>query len=333
MENSIDLFGSDRLSYIFTGHHAQRLFDIFRDGRKLIHYTSAENALNVFRSRQMWMRNVRVMNDLHEVTHGVSMVMSTLNALKFATKTPIETGLAAVVREVDEIFPGLAGRGNDTFLAWRFHIENQSYVACLSEHMPDEDNIGRLSMWRNYTGQQIGVGVVINPTPFKNTLDDYGAIASPVQYFDEERVNVTLHGVAEEIRASAQFLSTCNQQDVLSAYFHLLRSLCLATKHPGFREEREWRIYHTHGMDSMTGLSTAIVSPGGVPQRIKKLEFKNDSEKGITGISLPELIDHVIIGPCQTPLIVGEAIAAELEALGVTDTQRRIRYSNIPIRT
>jgi len=154
MENSIDLFGSDRLSYIFTGHHAQRLFDIFRDGRKLIHYTSAENALNVFRSRQMWMRNVRVMNDLHEVTHGVSMVMSTLNALKFATKTPIETGLAAVVREVDEIFPGLAGRGNDTFRAWRFHIENQSYVACLSEHMPDEDNIGRLSMWRNYTGQQ-----------------------------------------------------------------------------------------------------------------------------------------------------------------------------------
>ncbi|MDX1224642.1 DUF2971 domain-containing protein [Sinorhizobium medicae] len=333
MDQTLELFGDERLRSIFSAHHVRRLSDIFANNRKLIHYTSAENALNVFRSKEMWMRNVRVMNDLREVTHGVSMVMSALDALKDATTTTIETGLTAVVRELDEIFPGLTASGNEIFHSWRFHIEHLSYVTCLSEHMPDEANIGRLSMWRNYTGQQIGVGVVIDPSPFKNLLDDYGAISSPVQYLDEQGLNAMLHEVAAAIHADAHFLRTADRQDVLGHYFQLLRSLCLATKHPGFKEEREWRIFHTHSMDSGTGLSTAIVSPGGVPQRIMKLEFRNDPDRGISGITLPELIDHVIIGPCQTPLVVGEAIASELVALGIPNGAQRIRYSNIPIRT
>lgn len=321
------------LRSIFAGRDKERVREVIDNGRKLIHYTSAANALNIFRERKMWMRNVRVMNDLSEVSHGVSMVMSTLQSLKLPSVTPIETGLAAVVRELGAIFPALPEQGNETFLGWRYSIEYQSYVACLSEHLPEEEGIGRLSMWRNYTGQQIGVGIVIDPKPFQNEFDDYGAFTSPVHYLDERGVNVMLQEVAEEIRINAQLLQQIDRPYVLAYYFALLRWLCLATKHPGFREEREWRIIHTGVLDQTTGLTAATVTPGGVPQRIMQLEFANDSERGITGISLPELIDHVIIGPCQTPLIVGEAIAAELEAIGVTDIETRIRYSNIPIRT
>jgi hypothetical protein len=39
-------------------------------GNNLVHYTSAENAINIIKSKTFWMRNTRCMNDYMEVEHG-----------------------------------------------------------------------------------------------------------------------------------------------------------------------------------------------------------------------------------------------------------------------
>lgn len=41
-------------------------------------------------------------------------------------------------------------------------IETRTYITCLSEHLSNEDNYGRLSMWRAY-GHSTGIALIISP--------------------------------------------------------------------------------------------------------------------------------------------------------------------------
>lgn len=62
----------------------QRTFErtarLKRDGLRIAHYTSAENALNIISGRTLWLRNAAVMNDFMEVTYGRDCVVSALKA-------------------------------------------------------------------------------------------------------------------------------------------------------------------------------------------------------------------------------------------------------------
>ena len=110
----------------------------------------------------------------------------------------------------------------------------------------------------------------------------------------------------------------------------------LSTKHPGFSEEREWRVIYTPKF-SLTGSRTSrlegkIVTLGGVPQRIFALKLENVPEEGFLGATLPELLIEVIIGPTQFPWPIYDALVEKLQVAGVADAQNKVRVSNIPLR-
>ena len=58
------------LARIFRPHTTERRKNFFEQGKRFVHYTSAENAMRIIQSKTVWLRNARCMNDYMEVYHG-----------------------------------------------------------------------------------------------------------------------------------------------------------------------------------------------------------------------------------------------------------------------
>ena len=52
-------------------HHARKQRDdLYAKSKRFVHYTSADNALKIIRTKRLWMRNTTCMADYREVEHG-----------------------------------------------------------------------------------------------------------------------------------------------------------------------------------------------------------------------------------------------------------------------
>ncbi|MBX5015977.1 DUF2971 domain-containing protein [Rhizobium lentis] len=311
---------------LFAADDVNRRMELVLGQRKLIHYCSADTALKIIKNREIWLRNVRVMNDYMEVNHGFNLIRKSLQP---PVDTGIESGMNEVKKALDVIHPGIAEETFSRFQTWSPYIQFETYVTCLSEHLDDENEDGRLSMWRNYSSGQAGVGIVINTSMFARTDDALGVYSSPVTYLSDQALEHSLMQVAKQIRAQAALLSTVPRETLIGHYFLLLRTISHGSKHPGFKEEREWRIFHTYGMDELKILKVTSESLGGVPQRILKLPLDGTIE----GLSVDQLVDKILIGPSQYQHVIGMALADELDRAGKRDAYQSIQYSPIPLRT
>ncbi|WP_106795432.1 DUF2971 domain-containing protein [Rhizobium sp. H4] len=311
---------------LFSSDDVHKRTELVKGQKKLIHYCSADTALKIIKNREIWLRNVRVMNDYMEVNHGFNLIGKSLQP---PVDTAIETGMNEVKKALNAIHPGLADEAFSRFQHWSPLIQHETYVTCLSEHLLDENEDGRLSMWRNYSSGQAGVGIVINTSIFARTDDELGVYSSPVTYLSDQGLENSLMQLAQGIRAQAVFLSTVPREALIGHYFLLLRTIAHCSKHPGFKEEREWRIFHTLGLDELKILKMTSESLGGIPQRILKLPLDGSVE----GLSVADLVEKVLIGPSQYQNVIGMALADELDRAGKKDAYQSIRYSPIPLRT
>lgn len=319
-----------KLRDIFFPHEAKRRDDLFRHNRRLIHYTSAAAAISIIRNGAVWMRNVRCMNDFMEVEHGFQLMQRSFAP---PVDTESEKGLRAVTSALDTIFPDLSQECVNLFDGWLFQLRNKTYVTCLSEHDQSESDYGRLSMWRAYTANQVGVGLVINPLPLYGLSDTFGAFSSPVHYFGDAEIRDAFLEISSNITANKEFLQSKGREEIRGLFFMLLRATTMCTKHPGFIEEKEWRIMHTEGLDEPGALQLDVECINGIPQPVYKIPLADHPESGMTGIAIPDLLEHVIIGPTQFPIPVWDAFVIELKKAGVKDADKKVSYSNIPLRT
>jgi hypothetical protein len=111
----------------------------------------------------------------------------------------------------------------------------------------------------------------------------------------------------------------------------MLRFAVLSTKHPGFAEEREWRILYSPTTEPSKHLTKDIQVVGGVPQPIFKIPLRDIPEAGIAA-AIPKLLDRIIIGPTQYPLAQYEAFFELLTEAGVQDPGAKLHISDIPLR-
>lgn len=309
---------------IFATEEVRQRFDL--TGKRLVHYTSAENAMRILKNGEFWLRNVRAMNDFMEVEHGFGMLARSLRGGD--ENSPLEHGLQAVGAALDQIFPGMATNAIQEFARRLNAIGQQTYVTCLSDLTEEEHGQGRLSMWRNYSSGQTGVGILVKTEAFQGYTNDLGVFSTPVFYYDDRQLNERLMGTAATIRAESDFLKTRVGQETTAWFFlELLRSLAIGTKHPGFREEREWRVYHTLGIDPIAKLSVETEAVSGVPQRIIKFRLKE------YGLSHADLIAGFIVGPSPHQQVIAHSLADILAEKGIPADKLVILFSPIPLRT
>jgi hypothetical protein len=318
-----------RLEGIFMPHARKQRDAIFAnepDGSdpRFVHYTSAENALNIIKTKRLWMRNTTCMSDFREVQHGFAILTNF-----FSDKPRRETFTAAL----DQAAPGAAMEAINLFDAWWNNIRDDTFIASISEHRTSEDFHGRLSMWRAFGNASARVALVFRIPNFSGAAIALGLMFCPVAYLTETEAHGVIEEAIENFRTSIEFLRGTDRQVIVNYVFAMLVAGVTCLKHEGFHEEREWRaIYSPKRLPSqLIEHSPEVV--GGIPQIVYKIPLDGAVSPALAELDLAAMFDRLIIGPSPYPLAMYEAFKATLSASGVPDAGNKIFASGIPIRT
>ena len=300
--------------------------DALYDGQKparFVHYTSAEAALNIIRTKRVWMRNTTCMSDYMEVEHGFQLLNRFFHE---------ERKRAQFTGALDACHAGVGTEAIGLFNQWWNDIKLNTYVTSLSEHMDTEDTHGRLSMWRAFGGNTARVALVFNVPWFTGAQTALNISFSPVTYPTADDVEAEIASVIKNVRENASFLHAADRQLLLNYTFHMLVTGVTCLKHEGFKEEREWRVIHAPNRAPSSLMEVATETVGGIPQIVYKIPFDKRASNALAGLDFEAIFDKVIIGPSQYPWAISQAFVGELTAAGIQDAATRVNVSGIPIR-
>lgn len=308
-----------KLYSIFMPQYVERVSKIAENNQKLVHYTSAATALSILKNKEIWMRNARCMNDFSEVRYGIELFT------RFRQMTEEYDLLKKVWGKKAGVFEEAFSRAIQAFDEW----SNSTYICCFSEHEAEEDQLGRLSMWRGY-GTDCGVAMVLRPNSFAVRNNDFQIYTTPVEYLTKKKFKTYLLEFRRRIEAAKSFIEALPDRDIEKWTAIMIKAAVVSIKHPGFKEEREWRVIAD--MNFCQGLKLDTIAVNGIPQLVMKLPLTAEIENNRKGFSIPANLDHLIIGPTPYPAVIAKALAEELAKCGVTDPLKKITVSAIPYR-
>jgi len=305
---------------IFHPYAFSKTLAAFMNRQRFVHYTTADTALRILTGREVWLRKSTCMNDFMEIEHG-------FECLQHAYKNNRDNWN----KTLNAIYPDLGDELETRYNNWLPSFRGDTYLACVSEHLDDENRIGRLSMWRAYGGKA-GVALVLNGFPLINPTDALGAYTSPVAYLNKERFEAEFQALIKSLSNNHDFIRQQSKESVLGQLFEVFRMATLCTKHPGFSEEKEWRIIYSPIYSNSNRIISSIESINGTPQKIHKIPLKDCPEENLIGIEIPQFLDSIIIGPSEFPGEIKEALASVLKDAGMDDAMSKIVVSDIPLR-
>lgn len=311
----------EKLFEIFLSYYCERKKKFELENKLFVHYTSAEAAIEIIRSAEFWLRETGRMNDWSETEYGFS-------CLNEAYKKHI----ARLQKSLNRISVNLAKEIENLFNGWWQHIRYRIYISCFSEYSSNEDELGKLSMWRAYGGKA-GVALVLNKEPFFDEEGETDVFTSPVFYSDLGGFVPHFENLIEKIEGNVDFLSKQDAGRIKDYIFNAFLHSVVSTKHLGFKEEQEWRVICIPDLFKPNSVIEDVKTISGIPQIIYKFPLKDIPEKKIKGVEIPSLINKIIIGPADNPLTIGKAFEIALEKAGVNNPKSLISYSNIPLRT
>lgn len=302
---------------IFLPEDLTKTLAVARDGQKFVYYTSADTAMKIIENSELWLRNAAVMNDFSEILYGLDLIHRAM------------IGVAGDrFREaIDDIHAGTIEQVAGLLEGWKNDWELETYIACVSAHKTEEDHSGRLSMWRAYGN----TALVVKNTPMLSVTDDLGVYSVPVSYLSITDFEDRLNNLTNRILIDRAYLQDLGQ-DTLVGYIHnFFLVTAMATKHPGFSEEEEWRIFYRPTERRSNVLVEHQVVLAGVPQTVFALPLQDNPAQGLHGADIPSLLDRVIIGPTNYPYVSRSAFQRVLaKTHGIKDD--RVIASDIPIR-
>lgn len=278
------------------------------------YYTGADTAFKILSSGRVFMRDTRLMNDSAEISYGRFLLDSAIK-----DNETFSSFLAKAVPEYQsELRRALAeDYGNLSNLGQR------TFITSLSRHNLQKDYLGRLSMWRGYGGVD-GVALLIGTSSFNGSNDWTGVYSSPVVYTSPQDFRDEFTSVFEKLLAMDIDWATVDHDDLRQSLSDYFLNICINYKHPGFAEEREWRIFSRPDtiLSPYTYESTEIVR--GVPQRVLSLDIG-----GPAGNPASHLIG-ALVGPARQQDVIREALVYEFLRLGLSDAAARVQTSPTP---
>lgn len=316
------------LSRVFFPSARRRMENLQNDSDlKLVHYTSAPAGLSILQHKQLWMRNVLCMNDYSEVNYPYQLFKNFFHSESLLRKRFHDAlQIAGVdynsffIRQLDD----LAGFN-------RFQL----FVTCFSEHSIKSDANGKLSMWRGY-GKDGGVAFVLNKEIF---CSDFSALepiyTTPVEYLNEEGFRNKIQEFIFSVESSKSELEEAIQsgklnKNILEGWIsEVLIYALISIKHPGFSEEKEWRVICPYQNQKIHG---AFRDVNGIPQIIKLIPLTTNDKSGTEGFSISEILDHILIGPTPYAYAEKQAFVQLLTDYGVANATEKVVISNIPYR-
>ena len=313
------------LNEVLFGASQKRISEI-DETMRFVHYTSADAAMKIIQGiggkNYFWLRNATEMNDFSEVEYGQYCLREALSDRALAER------FKAAFNAIDErIIPDFAQMIDSEF----GFLKANTYLLSLSMHREDELQTGRLSMWRAYGGDA-SLCMVLNTQAF-GEQDAYDIAVSPVLYDGPGGFKREFEALVEKVEKHSENLKKIAFQSIRDNLKRAVDFAVLSTKHPSFKEEEEWRLIYRPTSDP--DLRPLIVSINGIVQTVFLLPLENVEIPGgnsVTGASLPELIERLIVGPTPNPQLVQLAFRKLLKDAGIEDPHTKVVASMVPLR-
>lgn len=310
------------LANVMFGYARRRADSLVQSDKKLAHYTSSENALNIINKQTMWLRSAAVMNDHSEIEHGRGILEAAMGPQL------IDERFSHVL---DHAHSGLAARVKERALKHPGQARHRIFMASLSETETTE-RLGRLSMWRAYGGKTSGTALIFNRDVFEGALQPFAAVACPVLYGGVDQFKPELEAVIEKLELNPDLLSNVSAEIALNTVSWALDFAILSIKHLGFEEEREWRVIHRPFEYSSAHVLEKVTSVTGTPQLVYQMPLVNEPGLNMPELSLDRLLHRVVIGPSLYPETTWRALVEALRNNEVQEPERRVVLSDIPFR-
>lgn len=309
------------LNEIFFQNNRERISVLINEGTRFAYYTTAENAFKIIDSQKLWMRNILTMNDFSEFEHGRQCLIE-------AMKSEAGVQMIQLLDQINDF--NACSKAYESFNIWTELIRGNTCITCFSEHDNSEDQTGRLSMWRAYGGKN-GVALIFKSMPFLDVYRTHRISTSSVVYYDHGKISIEIEKIVNSVKANISFLKSLDPALIYTYLYNVFKYASLCNKHPGFKEEREWRLILSDTeqpqMAPQVSLDAEIIR--GVPQLVFKLPLENI---GLANLSIDNVLDRIIIGPCEFPYNTARAFTHLLSKINVVDFDKKVIVSNIPLR-
>jgi len=286
------------------------------DGGCLVHYTSAQAAVQIIKSKKFWLRNHSFMNDTSEVKHGIGLLEKALE----------KDGGGNLKKSLDQIrkdFSVLVMNKLKEYLN-----SPEVFIGCFCVPKSDWKESGKLSMWRGYGGN-CGVAFFLNLSAFTLEKSPFNLVTSPVEYLDVEGFSQRLGEISCSVDKNLKTLKGFPADRVANAAFGSLFALAVSTKHKGFREEEECRLLYFPKLFPSPVLEkmAEVEVIGAQPQLVYKVPLSGE----LGGVPFNDLFGSLLIGPTSNPNEIKSTFEFLLKEAGVEEPQ--VNLSNIPLRT
>jgi len=311
---------------IFSPHYLDKVNELESKNLNLVQYTSADAATKMIKNKEVWLRNSQCMNDYSEIKYGERCLMEA-----FRDGSPEKAAKEKFKQILDIIFPNITESFLQIFNSWIPSFHRSTYIACVSEHPEEEDEYGRLSMWRAYGGNN-SVALVMNKKPFLSETDVFHAYSQPVDYIDIKDFDMKFDGLFSRISSNIDFIKSLGEQAITGYLFEYFKYVVTSTKHPGFREEREWRVIYSPENKESDHITSSTEVIDGVPQEVYKIPLKDIPEENFYGASVPEFIEKIIIGPSNQQNVMRSTFVKLLKDAGCENPENKVCISGIPLR-
>lgn len=315
-----------RFMEVFHPYATKRLIEVHEKNLRFVHYTSAAVAHEIIEKKKVWMRQASCMNDYLEIEHGLDCVAA-------AYRGDHGQRLKAFL---DGKFPGISQEIEKKYDEIQPKLRFETYITCLSEHagegFEEEDKYGRLSMWRAY-GRGTGVALVMDQSALWETTTQLGIFTTPVAYLDDVSFAEQMGILATNLEANADFLASIGRDVVRDSVVNAFATAAVSTKHPGFKEEREWRVVQMATTGFPCPLEKPIKVISGAPQQVLLIDLAGQAPTSMPSLTVPSLLDRLIIGPTAFPIPQHRAFGRALWEAGIADPWGKIVVSHLPLRT
>ncbi|WP_273455301.1 DUF2971 domain-containing protein [Nevskia ramosa] len=276
----------------------------------LYHYTSLEGLLGLVGSQTLRATHIAHLNDSNELTFAVELLENTVR--RRLLEPDLDPDDRKCLEQLSE------------WLEHRFLLEHLLFTCSFTE----AGNL--LSQWRAYCPPSSGVSLGFDPHELLAAADAQGFHLVKCIY-DRASQNTLVTGWLQLLLATKNDKEDppSKSDPSQSFYTHFrvheeaLLQVATRMKHPGFSEEREWRLVSRVGRDYR---DPALRFRPGKTRLIPYVDFKlplTDTRN----LSL----SHVYIGPAQDHNISFSAIAAFLTNSGVK-VSRGIQACGLPLR-
>lgn len=284
----------------------------------LAHYTSISVLEKTISNNEIWFSHPLFMNDHEEMSFGIR------EGIRIIQEASAGSTFSDLAGGIDN-FNKLSQHYLSFIRVFNTEVSKDVYVFCLSEYDFLTQRDGRLSMWRGYGANGNGVALVFN-TSFLTTAKDSPLLIGKVRYGTaEERVS----WVKGSFNKCLMILNDngVTAQNMWRTAWHMFRLTLyhsLSSKHPGFKEEHEWRVVYFSDLDVHNLLKDrrSYLIRGNTIEPKLKFPIEPLKLEPPQALSFESILEKIVIGPTHASSLAFSSAQRMLECLGKPEFAR-----------